>query len=116
MVVFAELTELRPFPQLPSMHSDLIKKGGEGMSNWKSIIALVVVVAIAAGGFVYLLTRNSGGKTDIIVNVEDIKKIAQLATVEYYVSVYVHEEKERAKYEWLKAEYFVFMKGKVTEV
>ncbi len=84
------------------------------MRNLKSIIVLVVVVAIAAGGFVYLLTRDSGGKTDIIVNVEDIKRIAQLATVEYHISVYVHEEKERAKYEWLKAEYFVFMKGKVT--
>jgi hypothetical protein len=95
-------------------HSDLDNKGGWVMNNLKTIIVLVVVVAIAAGGLVYLLTRDSGGKTDIIVNVEDIKKIAQLATIEYHLSVFVHEEKERAKYEWLKADYYVFMVGKVT--
>ncbi len=83
------------------------------MRNLKSIIVLVVVVAIAAGGFVYLLTRDSGGKTDIIVNVEDIKRIAQLATVEYHISTHLFREKGKAFYEWLSAKFFVFVKGKI---
>ena len=83
------------------------------MKKTIGIIVLVVVVAIVAGGFVYLLTRDSGGKTDIIVNVEDIKRIAQLATVEYHISTYLFREKGKKIYEWLSAKFFVFVKGKV---
>jgi len=83
------------------------------MKKLIGIIVLVVVVAIAAGGFVYLLTRDSGGKTDIMVNVGDIKKIAQLATVEYHISAYLFEEKHRKIYEWLSTKYMAFVSGKV---
>lgn len=82
------------------------------MKKTIGIIALVVVVAIVAGGFVYLLTRDSG-KTDVVVNVENIKNIAQLATVEYHISTYLFREKGKKIYEWLSAKFFVFVKGKV---
>ena len=83
------------------------------MSKLVGIVVLVVVVAIAAGGFVYLLTRDSGGKTDVVVNVDKIKKIAQLATVEYHISTHLFRQKGKAIYEWLSAKFFVFVKGKV---
>ena len=83
------------------------------MSKLAGTVVLVVVVAIAAGGLVYWLTRDSGGKTDVMVNVENIKKIAQLATMEYQVAAYAYHEKHKAKYEWLKASVLVYMKGKV---
>jgi uncharacterized protein YxeA len=82
------------------------------MKKTIGIILLVVVVAIVAGGFVYLLTRDSG-KTDVVVNVENIKNIAQLATVEYHISTYLFREKGKKIYEWLSAKFFVFVKGKV---
>jgi len=83
------------------------------MSKLVGIVVLVVVVAIAAGGFVYLLTRDSGGKTDVVVNVDKIKKIAQLATVEYHISTHLFRQKGKAIYEWLSAKFFVFVKGKI---
>jgi hypothetical protein len=83
------------------------------MSRVAGIVVLVVVVAIAAGGFVYILTRDRGGKTDVVVNVENIKKIAQLATVEYHISAHLFREKGKKFYEWLSAKFFVFVKGKV---
>jgi hypothetical protein len=76
------------------------------------IIILVVVVAIVAGGAVYLLKGN-GGKTDVRVTVDSIKNIAELATVEYHISSYLFRAKKKAWYEWKHAKYLVFVKGTV---
>src|SRR5512138_2316074 len=63
---------------------------GDIMKSAKWIVAALLVLAVAAGGFG--LARWLGPKgpaTNISVNVESIRKIAQLATVEYRLSTLV---------------------------
>ncbi len=83
------------------------------MSKLLGIVVLVVVVAIVAGGSVYWLKGDSGGKTDVLVTVDSIKKIAQLATVEYHISSHLFQTKKKAWYEWASAKFFVFVRGKI---
>jgi len=61
----------------------------------------------------YGLSRDKGGKTDVILAIDDIKEIAQLATVEYHISTFLDRKKKRQWYEWLDARYIVFLKGVV---
>lgn len=77
------------------------------------IIILVVAVAIVAGGAVFLLKGDGGGKTDVRVTVDSIRNIAELATVEYHVSSYLVRTKKKAWYEWAAAQFLVFVKGTV---
>jgi hypothetical protein len=71
------------------------------------------VVAIVAGGAVFLLKGGGGGKTDVRVTVDSIKNIAELATVEYHISSYLFRAKKKAWYEWKNAKYLVFVRGTV---
>ncbi len=80
------------------------------------IVVIVVVFSVLVGGF--LLWQNFAGdhKEEIsLVSVEGIKKIAELATIEYYLSAYEHR-REYAKTDplkWWPKEYMVFVKGNV---
>ena len=76
-----------------------------------SIVIAAVLGAVVAVGVLYGLSRDKGGKTDVILAIEDIKEIAQLATVEYHISTFLDRKKQRQWYEWLDARFIVFLKG-----
>jgi len=78
-----------------------------------SIVIAAVLGAVVAVGVLYGLSRDKGGKTDVILAIDDIKEIAQLATVEYHISTFLDRKKKRQWYEWLDARYIVFLKGVV---
>jgi len=78
-----------------------------------SIVIAAVLGAVVAVGVLYGLSRDKGGKTDVILAIDDIKEIAQLATVEYHISTFLDRKKRRQWYEWLDARYIVFLKGVV---
>ena len=78
-----------------------------------SIVIAAVLGAVVAVGVLYGLSRDKGGKTDVILAIDDIKEIAQLATVEYHISTFLDRKKQRQWYEWLDARYIVFLKGVV---
>jgi len=79
------------------------------------ILTLVIVASLIMGGIFFYLKfiKSPGGETTSIATVEAIQKIAQLATVEYHISEFVHQKKRKEWYEWLEASFFVFVKGKV---
>ena len=81
-----------------------------------SIVLIVVIIAVLVIGGAIIWTKfiRHEGKITSIVSVESIKKIAQLATVEYNISQFHHETKKREWYEWLDASFFVIVKAKVT--
>jgi len=76
-----------------------------------SIVIAAVLGAVIAVGVLYGLSRDKGGKTDVILAIDDIKEIAQLATVEYHISTFFDRKKQRQWYEWLDARFIVFLKG-----
>ena len=76
-----------------------------------SIVIAAVLGAVVAVGVLYGLSRDKGGKTDVILAIDDIKEIAQLATVEYHISTFLDRKKQRQWYEWLDARFIVFLKG-----
>lgn len=59
------------------------------MKKTTTIMILVVVIALIAGGVTvtYLLTRKDS--SDVRVTVQSIQKIAELATVEYRLAVFM---------------------------
>ncbi len=79
----------------------------------KSIITIVasLIVGVAA---MYLYAEVSGDKTEANVTVNSIKKIAELATVEYNMSVIVEREKTKKVLLKLKtAKFLILLSGKV---
>jgi hypothetical protein len=56
------------------------------MSKLVAPLVLVLLIALTAAGIVYMLTREKEGETRVFVEVEEIKKIAQLATVQVRLS------------------------------
>ena len=78
-----------------------------------SIVVAVILGVLVTLGVIYGLSGDKGGKTDVIVAIDDIKEIAQLATVEYHISTFLDRKKDRAFYEWLDARFIVFLKGVV---
>lgn len=80
------------------------------------IVVVVLVVGVLLGGFLLWQNFLGGHKEETsLVSVEGIKKIAELATIEYYLSAY-EEREEYAKTDplkWWPKGYFVFVKGKV---
>jgi len=74
-------------------------------------VIAAVLGAVAAAGVLYGLSRDKGGKTDVILAIDDVKEIAQLATVEYPISTFLDRKKARQWYEWVDSIYIVFLKG-----
>jgi hypothetical protein len=76
------------------------------------IVAVIVIMAVLLGGF-FLWQKIAGvniEETSIVV-VEGIKKIAELATIEYLISTYEH--KREKPHLWWPKDYIAFVKGKV---
>jgi hypothetical protein len=76
------------------------------------IIAVAIVIALIIGGYaIWNKLFNDNGK--VIVTVDSIKRIAELATVEFSLSELYYGEKAKAWYEWEKATFIVMVKAKV---
>lgn len=75
-------------------------------------ITQMLAVAIVVGAAVYWFTKDGGGSTSI-VTVEQIKKIAQLATINYHLSVTHYHEKPPKGLEWLPAKLFATVRGDI---
>jgi hypothetical protein len=87
---------------------------------YKLVVALIVLIIIGSGaGFGGILIwknyLNEGTETTTLVSVQEIKKISELATVEYHLSAY-EKRRDFGKSDLLKViprDYFVLVKGKV---
>jgi hypothetical protein len=76
-------------------------------------IVQLLVVAIVVGAVVYFFARGGGEGSKSFVTVEQISKIAELATVNYHMSVTHYHEKPPVGLEWLPAKLFVTVKGDI---
>jgi len=75
-------------------------------------LVIVIVAAVLVGFFVSrYLHRGSGTREDVIVDIDKIKEIAQIATIEYHSTVHEHVTSEHAWYEWKNAELLVIVHG-----
>jgi hypothetical protein len=80
--------------------------------KWTGQIVQLLVVAIVVGAIVFFFTRGGGG-SQTFVTVEQITKIAELATINYRMSVTHYHEKPPVGLEWLPAKLFVTVKGDI---
>jgi Protein of unknown function (DUF4230) len=76
-------------------------------------IVQLLVVAIVVGAAVYFFTRGEGEGSKTFVTVEQITKIAELATVNYHMSVTHYHKKPPVGLEWLPAKLFVTVTGDI---
>lgn len=76
-------------------------------------IILVIIISVLVGFFVNKIVIGGKDKTDVIVNIDTIKEIAQLATIEYHMTIYEHVTEEHKWYEWKDAEILVILHGVV---
>lgn len=76
-------------------------------------IVQLLVVAIVVGAVVYFFARGGGEGSKTFVTVEQISKIAELATINYHMSVTHYHEKPPVGLEWLPAKLFVTVKGDI---
>ena len=79
--------------------------------KWTGQIVQLLIVAIVVGAIVFFFMRSGGSKT--FVTVEQITKIAELATINYRMSVTRYHEKPPVGLEWLPAKLFVTVKGDI---
>ncbi|MGE5251078.1 MAG: DUF4230 domain-containing protein [Bacteroidota bacterium] len=82
------------------------------MGVWKIVGVAALVVVIVAGA-VFLLAQYRAGKAEVTVTIEEIKQVAQLATVEYTISDAYKWQKPRQWYETKNLELMVLARGKV---
>jgi hypothetical protein len=80
--------------------------------KWTGQIVQLLVVAIVVGAIVFFFMRGGGG-SQTFVTVEQITKIAELATINYHMSVTHYHEKPPVGLEWLPAKLFVTVKGDI---
>ncbi|MEW6332125.1 MAG: DUF4230 domain-containing protein [Pseudomonadota bacterium] len=80
--------------------------------KWTGQIVQLLVVAIVVGAIVFFFMRGGGG-SQTFVTVEQITKIAELATINYRMSVTHYHEKPPVGLEWLPAKLFVTVKGDI---
>lgn len=81
--------------------------------KWIGTVFQMLAVAIVVGAGVYWFTKHGGGGSTTIVTVEQIKKIAQLATIDYRLSVTHYHEKPPVGLEWLPAKLFATVRGDI---
>ncbi len=78
----------------------------------KNIFMVVAAVLIGVGGmYAYGNLVDGGSQTRVTVN--SIKKIAELATIEYTMSVIKEQTKKKKFLEWKTARFLVLVTGKV---
>lgn len=97
--------------------------GGQDYGNqkrsfpWGNISTIILIALIAAGTIFVIKQIISGkddGKVEVTVTVEEIKEIAQLATVEYTISEVGQITLPKEWYEWDNAQFLVILAGKVS--
>ncbi len=76
-------------------------------------IVQMLAVAIVVGAVVFWFATSGGNGSTTIVTVDQIKKIAQLATIDYRLSVTHYHEKPPVGLEWLPAKLFVTVIGNI---
>ena len=81
--------------------------------KWTGQVVQLLVVAIIVGTVVYFFARGGGEGSKTFVTVEQITKIAELATMTYHMSVTHYREKPPVGLEWLPAKLFVTVKGDI---
>ncbi len=81
--------------------------------KWIGTIFQMLAVAIVVGAVVFWFARGGGGGSTTIVTVDQIKKIAQLATMDYHLSVTQYHEKPPVGLEWLPAKLFATVRGDI---
>ncbi len=90
----------------------VINHKGDIAMKWIGTIIQMLAVAIVVGAVVFWFARGGDGSTTT-VNVDQMKKIAQLATVEYHLAVTRYHEKPPVGLEWLPAKLFVTVRGHI---
>ncbi len=83
----------------------------------KAVGVVVLIVALIAGGMAFgywIWGKKPGDKSTSIVNVNEIRNIARLATTEYHISTVVKYEKAKTWIEWKHAILLVLVKGIIT--
>jgi len=80
----------------------------------KSIITVIASLIVGVVAMYMYGEVRDGYNTETNVTINSIKKIAELATVEYNMSVIVERTKKKKKFlEWKKAKFLVLLSGKV---
>jgi len=78
----------------------------------KNIVMVLIAALIGVGGmYAYGKLANGGSQSRVTVN--SIKKIAELATIEYTMSVIEEQTKKKKFLEWKTARFLVLVTGKV---
>lgn len=78
----------------------------------KNIITIVIAVAVGVGGMsLYSFFTDDTAESKVTVN--SIKKIAELATIEYNMSVIKEQTKKKKFIEWKDARFLVLLTGKI---
>jgi len=80
--------------------------------KWTGQIVQLLIVAIVVGAIVFFFMRGGGG-SKTFVTVEQITKIAELATINYHMSVTHFHKKPPVGLEWLPAKLFVTVTGDI---
>lgn len=78
----------------------------------KNIMIFVVAVLIGIGAM-YAYSNMSGTSSETKVTINSIKKIADLATIEYTMSVIKEQTKKKKFLEWKDAHFLVLVTGKI---
>ena len=81
--------------------------------KWTGQIVQLLVVAIVVGAVVFFFARGGRDGSKTFVTVEQITKIAELATINYHMSVTHYYEKQPVGLEWLPAKLFVTVTGDI---
>ena len=80
--------------------------------KWTGQVVQLLVVAIVVGALVFFFARGGDG-SKTFVTVEQITKIAELATINYHMSVTRYHKRPPVGLEWLPAKLFVTVKGDI---
>ena len=80
--------------------------------KWTGQIVQMLIVAVVVGAIVFFFVRGGNG-SKTFVTVEQITKIAELATVNYHMAVTHFHKKPPVGLEWLPAKLFVTVTGDI---
>lgn len=78
----------------------------------KNMLALIIALLVGVAAM-YVYTNFAGEHTETKVTVNSIKKIAELATIEYTMSVIKEQTKKKKFLEWKEARFLVLLTGKI---
>jgi hypothetical protein len=74
-------------------------------------IMVFIIAALVGVGAMYIYTATVGDTLESKVTVNSIKKIAELATIEYNMSIIEEQTKKKKFLEWKEARFLVLLTG-----